>query len=175
MNTLILLTYFKCQCLFVLLFMHLFTWRLTYVGVSPTRQPHWGVSLAGICYCDLPCVGAGFTLLKKHQKFREMGSCFLFMSLGALNYKGAFVSFSFFIRVLFWNFACSAFLMVLQRNRMFWEKIDNSLSLYLQHGQFSFCLPVWFFPDELMVKWVNVKGKWTSNAEMFPISHKLNL
>lgn len=58
---------------------------------------------------------------------------------------------------------------------MLWEKIDNSLSLYLQHGQFSFCLPVWFFPDELMVKWVNVKGKWTSNAEMFPISHKLNL
>lgn len=105
---------------------------------------------------------------QKHQKFWEMGSCFLFMSLGALSYKGVFVQFSFFIKVLFWNFARSAFIMVLQRNWMIWKKVDNTHSLHLEHGLFSFCLPVWFFPNELMVKWVNVKGRWSSDAEMFP-------
>lgn len=50
---------------------------------------------------------------------------------------------------------------------MLWKKVDNALSLYLQHGLFSFYLPVWLFPDELMVKGVNAKGRCNSDAEMF--------
>lgn len=59
---------------------------------------------------------------QKHQKFREMGSCFLFMSYGVLNYKGVFVQLSFFIQVLLWNFARSVFMMVLQKNWMLWKR-----------------------------------------------------
>lgn len=51
---------------------------------------------------------------------------------------------------------------------MLQKQVDNALSLCLQPGLFSFSLPVWFFPDELMVKCVNVKGRCNSNAEMFP-------
>lgn len=90
MNTWIWLTYFWFQHLFVLLFMYLFTWRLTYVGMSPTRQPHWGDSLAGIWYSDLQCAGAGFTLLAKPPEIQRDGLlCFVY-EFRSLKLRGSF-------------------------------------------------------------------------------------
>lgn len=141
--------------------------------MSPTRQPCWGdLSLAGTWYSHLQCVGASFTLLAKTPEIQRDGLLFCVYEFRGLKLQGSFCLVLIFHQSTSLKLCTFYFLMVLQRNWMLWKKVDNALSLYLQPRQFSFCLPVWFFPDGMMLKWVKIKGRCNSNAEMFPhLSH----
>lgn len=83
----------------------------------------------------------------QHQKSRQIGFWFVVYEFRSPKFRG-FVWCLSLIKEFIRNFACSAFLIILQQSQLLQKKVDPIIPPFLQQLLFSFCLSVWFFPDE---------------------------
>lgn len=143
MTNIFLIPTFICSFIYVFFYLKANIRRDVACQAAPLRwwSGRYLVDWPATCWCR-------FTLLAKTSEIQRV---WLFVyEFRSLKLQGrGFFWCSSLIRVFLWNFACSAFLMVLQRNRLLQKKVDHVISPSLQQRLFAFYLSVWLFPDEL--------------------------